>query len=77
VHAQDVFGFVARARREGTRRKVRTSLWIARGKPGITVCKDLLYDTLTRLGLDTDPANRTPSDQQIVLLIREVLDGVA
>jgi len=47
------------------------------GKASITVRKALLYYTLKRLGLDTDPAARKPSDQQIVLLNREVLDGVA
>ncbi len=47
------------------------------GKASITVRKALLYYTLKRLGLDTDPFARTPADQQIVLLNREVLDGVA
>lgn len=47
------------------------------GKARITVRKALLYYTLKRLGLDTDPSTRSPADQQIVLLNREVLDGVA
>jgi hypothetical protein len=47
------------------------------GKASITVRKALLYDTLKRLGLDTDPYPRNPADQQIVLLNKEVLDGVA
>ncbi len=47
------------------------------GKASITVRKALLYYTLKRLGLDTDPFARTPADQQIMLLNREVLDGVA
>ena len=46
------------------------------GKTRITVRKALLYYTLKRLGLDTDPAARKTADQQIVLLNREVL-GVA
>ena len=47
------------------------------GKASITVRKALLYYTLKRLGLDTDPSTRNPGDQQIVLLNREVLDGIA
>lgn len=47
------------------------------GKCKVTVRKALLYYTLKRLGLDTDPSSRNPADQQIVLLNREVLDGVA
>src|SRR5690606_21579443 len=47
------------------------------GKASVTVRKALLYYTLKRLGLDTDPSTRSPADQQIVLLNREVLDGVA
>ena len=38
------------------------------GKASITVRKALLYYTLKRLGLDTDPSTRDPADQQIVLL---------
>jgi hypothetical protein len=43
-----------------------------RSKTRITVRKALLYYTLKRLGLDTDPSARNPADQQIVLLNREV-----
>lgn len=45
------------------------------GKAKIPVRKALLYYALKRLGLDTDPAARTPRDQQIVLLNREVVDA--
>ncbi|MCF6328902.1 MAG: WYL domain-containing protein [Henriciella sp.] len=38
------------------------------GKAEIKTRKALLYYTLKRLGLDTDPAARAPQDQQIVLL---------
>lgn len=38
------------------------------GKAEIHVRKALLYYTLRRLGLDTDPSARQPQDQQIVLL---------
>ena len=41
------------------------------GKAKIKVRRALLYYTLKRLGLDTDPSARTPQDQQIVLLNRE------
>lgn len=37
------------------------------GKAKINVRRALLYYTLRRLGLDTDPAARAPQDQQIVL----------
>jgi len=47
------------------------------GKASITVRKAMLYYAIKRLGLDTDPSTRNPADQQIVLLNREVLDGVA
>jgi len=39
-------------------------------KVAIRVRRALLYYTLKRLGLDTDPAARRPQDQQIVLLNR-------
>lgn len=39
----------------------------ALGQADITVRKSMLYYTLKRLGLDTDPAARRPQDQQIVL----------
>lgn len=38
------------------------------GKAEIRVRRALLYYTLKRLGLDTDPSARRPQDQQIVLL---------
>ena len=41
------------------------------GKAEIKVRRALLYYTLKRLGLDTDPSARKPQDQQIVLLNRE------
>jgi hypothetical protein len=47
------------------------------GKTSITVRKAPLNYTLKRLGLDTDPSQRSPADQQILLLSREVPDGVA
>lgn len=43
------------------------------GKAMIKVRRALLYYTLRRLGLDTDPNARKPQDQQIVLLNREVI----
>lgn len=42
------------------------------GKASITVRKALLYYTLKRLGLDTDPSTRKVADQ-IVLLNKEVV----
>ena len=44
------------------------------GKAKIPVLKALLYYALRRLGLDTDPTERRPMDQKIVLLNREVID---
>lgn len=41
---------------------------MVQGRAVIAVRRALLYYTLRRLGLDTDPAARTPKDQQIVLL---------
>lgn len=43
------------------------------GKAKIKVRRALLYYALKRLGLDTDPAARTPQDQQIVLLNRKAI----
>lgn len=43
------------------------------GKAKIKVRRALLYYTLRRLGLDTDPGARMPQDQQIVLLNPAVL----
>lgn len=48
------------------------------GKAKIKVRRALLYYTLRRLGLDTDPGARKPQDQQIILLNRnQVLGGTA
>lgn len=44
------------------------------GKAKIKVRRALLYYTLKRLGLDTDPAARRPRDQQIVLLNNEIME---
>jgi len=46
------------------------------GKAKIKVRRALLYYTLRRLGLDTDPGARRPQDQQIVLLNREAIHEV-
>lgn len=46
------------------------------GKAKIKVRRALLYYTLRRLGLDTDPAARRPQDQQIVLLNRQAIFGM-
>ena len=43
------------------------------GKAEIKVRRALLYYSLRRLGLDTDPGARTPKDQQIVLLNRGLI----
>ena len=43
------------------------------GKAKIKVRRALLYYTLRRLGLDTDPGARKPQDQQVVLLNRGVI----
>ena len=45
------------------------------GKAEIKTRKALLYYTLKRLGLDTDPSARAPQDQQIVLLNRAAVLG--
>lgn len=37
------------------------------GLAEVTVRQSMLYYTLKRLGLDTDPAARRPQDQQIIL----------
>ncbi|MGE4340264.1 MAG: WYL domain-containing protein [Pigmentiphaga sp.] len=47
------------------------------GKAKIHVRKALLYYTLRRLGLDTDPSARRPQDQQIVLLNRDQISQTA
>lgn len=45
------------------------------GKAQIKVRRALLYYALKRLGLDTDPAARSPQDQQIVLLNRGMINA--
>lgn len=45
------------------------------GQSVIKVRRAMLYYALKRLGLDTDPSARSPSDQQIVLLSSEVVDA--
>lgn len=46
------------------------------GKAKIKVRRALLHYALRRLGLDTDPSAREPTDQQIVLLNREALHEI-
>ena len=46
------------------------------GQAEISVRRALLYYTLKRLGLDTDPSARRPQDQQIVLLNASELHGL-
>jgi len=61
-----------RADLSDTQKKVIALDYGMRGdRAKIQVRKALLYYTLKRLGLDTDPAARRPQDQQIVLLNRE------
>jgi len=43
------------------------------GRTEITVRKTMLYYSLRRLGLDTDPSARRAQDQQIVLLNRDAI----
>ncbi|SHF29733.1 WYL domain-containing protein [Thermomonas hydrothermalis] len=62
---------------EAQKKVVALDYGMRNGKCKVTVRKALLYYTLKRLGLNTDPSTRSPADQQIVLLNREVLDGVA
>ena len=45
------------------------------GRTEITVRKSMLYYSLKRLGLDTDPTARRAQDQQIVLLNRDEILG--
>lgn len=53
---------------EGQRRAIELDYGMREGRVQIPVRKALLYYTLKRLGLDTDPTARLPHDQQIVLL---------
>lgn len=50
------------------RRAIEMDYGMSDGKAQIPVLRALLFYTLKRLGLDTDPAARRPQDQQIVLL---------
>lgn len=52
-------------------------LWGGQRKAKIKVRRALLHYALRRLGLDTDPCARSPQDQQIVLLNRDVLGDSA
>jgi hypothetical protein len=56
---------------EAQKKVVALDYGMRNGKCNVTVRKALLYYTLKRLGLDTDPAARKPSDQQIALLNQE------
>lgn len=55
------------------KRAIELDYGMHNGRVDIPVRKALLYYTLRRLGLDTDPAARKPQDQQIILLNREVV----
>ncbi|KPF90206.1 transcriptional regulator [Novosphingobium sp. AAP83] len=55
------------------KRAIELDYGMISGSVHIPVRKALLYYTLKRLGLDTDPAARKPQDQQIILLNREVV----
>ena len=50
------------------RRAIEMDYGMEEGRAQITVRRALLFYTLKRLGLDTDPAARLPQNQQIVLL---------
>lgn len=55
------------------RRVIELDYGMQDGCVRIPVRNALLYYALKRLGLDTDPAARSPQDQQIVLLNREAI----
>lgn len=55
------------------RRVIELDYGMQDGCVKIPVRRALLYYSLKRLGLDTDPAARPPQDQQIVLLNREAI----
>lgn len=55
------------------RRVIELDYGMQDGCVKIPVRRALLYYALKRLGLDTDPAARSPQDQQIVLLNREAI----
>lgn len=57
------------------RRAIEMDYGMENGRAQIPVRRALLYYTLKRLGLDTDPAARRPQDQQIVLLnLNDIVD---
>jgi hypothetical protein len=58
------------------RRAIEMDYAMEDGCAQIPVRRALLFYTLKRLGLDTDPAARRPQDQQIVLLNRNTILGV-
>ncbi|ANC90830.1 WYL domain-containing protein [Azospirillum humicireducens] len=47
------------------------------GRAEVRVRRALLYYTLKRLGIDTDPSARRPQDQQIVLLNRDAIGAAS
>jgi len=57
------------------RRAIEMDYGMEEGMAQIPVRRALLFYTLKRLGLDTDPVARRPQDQQIVLLNREAIHG--
>lgn len=60
---------------DSQRRAIEMDYGMIGGKAEIVVRKALLFYALKRLGLDTDPAARMPSDQQIILLSGKVVDA--
>jgi hypothetical protein len=62
---------------DNQRRAIEMDYGMEAGRAQIAVRRALLFYALKRLGLDTDPAARKPQDQQIVLLNRDILLGVA
>lgn len=60
---------------ENQRRVVALDYGMDKGSADLKVRKSMLFYTLKRLGLDTDPAARRPQDQQIVLLNRDEVIG--
>jgi hypothetical protein len=59
----------------GQRRVIEMDYGMDEGVARIPVRKAMLYYTLKRLGLDTDPMARLPRDQQIVLLNAAQIHG--
>ncbi|KPP93329.1 MAG: putative transcriptional regulator [Rhodobacteraceae bacterium HLUCCA08] len=62
---------------DNQRRAIEMDYGMEAGHAQIVVRRALLFYALKSLGLDTDPAARKPQDQQIVLLNRDILLGVA